>query len=139
MIASMHSGGFKDIEETRRYIEVLLGEYAEGKFRTLAVASRETDVFLGCVIIDVHKYFPRAELGYWIAIPHRNNGYMSEAVAAIIGYAFNSLSLVRVQAVHSVNNPASGRVLEKAGMRFEGTLRLYNGREDENMYAAVRG
>jgi len=136
-VAAMHTGGFRDIPETRRYIEVLVREYEAGKFKTLAVADRQSDLLLGCVIIYPHQPFPRAELGYWMAAPHRNKGYMTEAVAAVIRYAIKELGVVRVQACHSVNNPASGRVMEKAGMRYEGTLRLYNGREDENMYAMV--
>ena len=70
-------------------------------------------------------------------MPHRNKGYASEAVKAIIGYGFSKLNLRRVQAIHSVDNPASGRVLEKAGMIYEGTLRLYNGVSDQKMYSAI--
>ena len=69
-IASMYSGGFHDISEVRDYIDVLIKEYEGGKFKTLAVAERQSDILLGCVTIDIHKHFPRAELNYWIAIPH---------------------------------------------------------------------
>ena len=76
-------------------------------------------------------------MGYWISIPYRNNGYASEAVKTVIEYGFSKLGLKRIQAVHGVNNPASGRVLEKAGMKYEGTLRLYNGVSDEKMYSVI--
>ena len=136
-VAEMHSGGFRDLADVRRYIDVLRKEYDGGKFRTLAVAERQSDLLLGCVTIDAHRYFPRAELGYWIAMPYRNMGYGTEAVAAVIRYCLSDLGFVRIQACHSVDNPASGRVMEKAGMTCEGTLRLYNGRSDEKMYAAI--
>ena len=136
-IASMHSGGFCDIPDVRRYIDVLLKEYDGGKFRTLAIAERQSDILFGCITMDVHTYFPRAELSYWIAMPHRNKGYTTESITAVIKYGFSSLGLIRIQAYHSVDNPASGRVLEKAGMTCEGTLRLYNGRSDEKMYAVI--
>jgi [ribosomal protein S5]-alanine N-acetyltransferase len=136
-VASMHSGGFADISDTRAYIDVLTKEYDGGKFRTLAIADRQSDILLGCITIGKHKYFPCAELGYWIAEPHRNKGYMTEAVSTVIKYGFSNLGLIRIQACHSVNNPASGRVLEKAGMMCEGILRLYNGRSDEKMYAVI--
>ena len=71
-------------------------------------------------------------------MPHRNKGYASEAVKAVIEYCFSKLDLKRVQAIHSINNPASGRVLEKAGMTYEGTLRLYNGIHNEKMYSAIK-
>jgi len=136
-VASMHSGGLDDIHSARDYINVLIEEYDDGKFRTLAIADRQSDMLLGCVTIDVHKHFPRAELGYWIAKPYRNKGYMTEVISAVIKYIFSELGLVRIQAYHSVNNPASGRVLEKAGMTCEGILRLYNGRSDEKIYAVI--
>ena len=136
-VASMHSGGFRDIPDVRRYIDVLIKEYDDGNFRTLAIADRQSDILLGCIIADRHSHFPRAELGYWIAIPHRNKGYMTEAISAVIRYGFSNMGLIRIQAYHSVNNPASGRVLEKAGMTCEGLMRLYNGRSDEKMYAVI--
>jgi hypothetical protein len=51
-----------------------------------------------------------------------------------------AMACPEVASMHSggfVDNPASGRVLEKAGMSYEGTLRLYNGRSDEKMYAVI--
>ena len=136
-IHSMHSNEFNNIFDVRRYIPVLTQEYQIGKFRTLAIVEKITNELCGTITIDIHKYISRAELGYWIAIPHRNKGYASEAVKTIIEYGFSRLHLKRIQAVHSINNPASGRVLEKAGMTYEGTLRLYNGITDEKMYSVI--
>lgn len=137
-VHAMHSNGFNDISDVRRYILVLTQEYRNGNFRTLAIAEKISDELCGTITIDIHKYFSRAELGYWISIPYRNKGYASEAVKAVIEYGFSKLNLKRIQAIHSVNNPVSGRVLEKAGMKYEGTLRLYNGISDEKMYSAVK-
>ena len=136
-IHSMHSNEFNHISDVRRYIPVLIQEYKNGKYRTLAIAEKKTNELCGTITIDIHKYISRAELGYWIAIPHRNKGYASEAVRTIIEYGFSKLNLKRIQAYHSIDNPASGRVLEKAGMVFEGILRLYNGITDEKMYSAI--
>lgn len=116
----MHSNGFKDISDVRRYIPVLTQEYKDGNFRTLAIADKNSNELCGTITIDIHKFFPRAELGYWISMEYRNKGYASEAVKAIIEYGFTKLNLKRIQAIHNVNNPASGHVLEKAGMTFEG-------------------
>ena len=136
-IHSMHSDGFKNISDVRRYIPVLTQEYQNGNFRTLAIAEKTSNELCGTITIDVHKYIPRAELGYWISIPHRNKGYASEAVKAVIEYGLSKLNLKRIQAVHGIDNPASGRVLEKAGMAYEGTLRLYNGVTDQKIYSAI--
>lgn len=137
-VHEMHSNGFNDISDVRRYIPILINEYQNGIFRTLAIAEKKSNELCGTITIDIHKFFPRAELGYWISIPHRNKGYASEAVRAVIEYGFSSLNLKRIQAVHDINNPASGRVLEKAGMVYEGTLRQYNGVSDEKMYSVIK-
>ena len=62
------------------------------------------------------------ELGYWIARSHWNKGYATEAGAAMIAAARDGLRLNRLHAGHFVDNPASGRVLEKLGFRPTGKV-----------------
>ncbi|MCC6744529.1 MAG: GNAT family N-acetyltransferase [Acidobacteria bacterium] len=65
-----------------------------------------------------------AELGYWIAVSHWGHGIATAAVRAVTEYAFTTHpDLRRVWAVPFASNPASARVLEKAGFVLEGTLR----------------
>lgn len=70
------------------------------------------------------------ELGYWIARPHWNRGYATEAGKAVIAAARDGLRLGKLIAGHFVDNPASGRVLEKLGFRPTGVTapRLSRGR-----------
>ena len=70
---------------------------------------------------DVHA--KTAEIGYWLAELHWGQGYMTEALRALVPYAFATFDLHRLEAYHFGWNPASGRVLEKAGFRLEGCLR----------------
>ena len=65
----------------------------------------------------------RAVLGYWFGVPFWNRGYATEAVRAMIGYGFDEIGLHRIEASYFAYNPASGRVMEKAGMRYEGRYR----------------
>jgi RimJ/RimL family protein N-acetyltransferase len=67
----------------------------------------------------------RAELGYWIGVPYWNRGFATEAARALLDFGFNRLRLHRIVAEHCVENPASGRVIQKLGMRHEGTLRSH--------------
>ncbi len=67
-----------------------------------------------------------AELGYWIGKPWWNRGYATEAAGAVLEYGFETLGLNRIQASHFGNNPASGRVMQKIGMTFEGCRRQYH-------------
>jgi len=63
------------------------------------------------------------QLGFWIGKPYWNQGYCTEAARAVVKYGFEVLGLNRIFSRHFASNPASGRVLQKIGMRYEGTLR----------------
>jgi RimJ/RimL family protein N-acetyltransferase len=60
------------------------------------------------------------ELGYWLGVPHWGNGYATEALHAMIDYAFADLAHDALQAGARVTNPASRRVLEKCGFQWTG-------------------
>lgn len=64
-----------------------------------------------------------AEIGYWIGEPFWGRGIATAAVKAVCGHAFKELNLVRLYAYVFEWNPASARVLEKAGFECEGRLR----------------
>lgn len=64
-----------------------------------------------------------AEIGYWIGEAHWGRGYATEALKAVVSYAFQTFDYHRLEAYHFGWNPASGRVLEKAGFKLEGCLR----------------
>lgn len=70
---------------------------------------------------DVHRR--SAEIGYWLGEPFWGRGIATRAVRALTGWAFAELDLARIYATVFANNPASARVLEKAGYRLEGRLR----------------
>jgi RimJ/RimL family protein N-acetyltransferase len=90
------------------------------------ILERKSDgQFVGAMGLNLSFEFRRGELGYWIGVPFWNNGYATEAARALIDYGFETLDLIRVQANHFTANPASGRVMQKAGMTYEGTLRQY--------------
>lgn len=66
------------------------------------------------------------EIAYGTAPTWRNQGYMSEALAAVLRFLLLQVGYNRVQAGHLADNPASGRVMQKTGMTYEGTLRQDN-------------
>lgn len=115
-------------------------KWAEGTLVAFAMEHPEDGVIgaIGLVITREHR---RGELGYWVGIPWWNQGYATEAVRAILAYGFDGLELNRIWARHFTRNPASGRVMEKAGMRFEGILRghmiKWGKSEDLAVYGAM--
>jgi RimJ/RimL family protein N-acetyltransferase len=65
-------------------------------------------------------YDDTPEIGYWLGVPYWNMGYATEALHALIDYAFTDLAHDAVQAGARVTNPASRRVLEKCGFQWTG-------------------
>ena len=64
-----------------------------------------------------------AHIGYCIGSRWWRNGYASEALAAVISFFFSEVHARRVESQHDPENPASGAVMRKCGMQYEGTLR----------------
>jgi ribosomal-protein-alanine N-acetyltransferase len=83
-----------------------------------------------------------ARIGYWLGEPYWGRGIATEALRLVSAYAFNHFDLLRLQAEVLEWNPASARVLEKAGYRFEARLRrgcVKNGDViDELIYALLK-
>jgi RimJ/RimL family protein N-acetyltransferase len=98
-------------------------EYVKHESAMFGIALRETGEVIGAIGLTIHPTSRRAELGYWIGVPYWNCGYATEAARAVIRFGFEALELNRVYASHFPRNPASGRVMQKAGMTFEGILR----------------
>ncbi len=64
-----------------------------------------------------------AEIGYWIGVPYWGRGFATEGGAELIRYGFEDAGLHRIYAGYYARNAASGRVMQKLGMTYEGTLR----------------
>ena len=88
-----------------------------------AITLRGSTTLIGAIGLEIARRSSWGELGYWVAVSSWNRGYCSEAARMILDFAFNELHLHRIQARHLTRNPASGRVLQKIGMRLEGVHR----------------
>lgn len=84
----------------------------------------------------------KVDVEYCIGQSYWGKGYAPEALKAVIEYAFNCIHFNRVQAFHRSKNISSGRVLQKAKMKYEGNLKQYlihnNEFDDCIMYAVIR-
>jgi [ribosomal protein S5]-alanine N-acetyltransferase len=89
------------------------------------IRMRENETLIGGIGLNLEEQHHRAELGYWIGVLHWGHGYATEASRAMLQYGFEKLRLNRIYAQHFGNNPASGRVLAKLGMRYEGCQRQH--------------
>jgi len=98
-----------------------------------------------CGSIGLHLqpdiYRKNAELGYWLARPYHGRGIMTGAVNQMVKYGFDTFAIDRIYARPFGNNPASKRVLEKAGFNLEAQLSktlLKNGEMLDELIYAVR-
>lgn len=88
---------------------------------------RDDNALLGAITLDNVRRGPSqaGTLGYWIGQRHARQGYMNEAIAGLVHYAFTTLDLSRVEAACLPENAASRGVLEKAGFKYEGVAQSY--------------
>ena len=88
-----------------------------------AVVINETQELIGAISLMLETNHKKAEIGYWFGVPYWNKGYCTEALKEIIKYGYEQLDLNRIYARAMVENEGSWRVMEKAGMYFEGVRR----------------
>lgn len=116
--------------------------FARGEMATFAIERRRDDELVGAIGLTINRTHERAEMGYWIGRPYWGNGYCTEAARRVVEFAFLDLGLRRVVAHHLTRNPASGRVMQKIGMKQEGLLRRhlkkYDTLEDVAAYGLLR-
>lgn len=105
---------------------------------------RADEMLLGAITLDNIRRGPSqaGTLGYWIGEPHARQGFMAEAIEAMVHHAFERLDLSRVEAACLPENVASRGLLERSGFKYEGVAQSYlqiNGRwRTHVLYAALR-
>lgn len=108
----------------------------------LAVTLRNGGRQIGGIGLRIEEQHQHAELGYWLGAAYWGQGYATEAGRAMLRFGFEDLKLHRIFATHFKHNPASGSILKKLGMRYEGCQRehLLKWGEfvDSEMYGILR-
>ena len=114
----------RSLAECRSHIRYMHRLYRGCEPCSYAIALREGDRAVGTIgFTSYHDAIRTAEIGYSLARRLWGQGYATEALAALLGLCFGRMQLHRVEALHDVENPASGRVMQHCGMRYEGTIR----------------
>jgi [ribosomal protein S5]-alanine N-acetyltransferase len=124
------------------FIEMTHADWDKGEQYVFAITLRSGGELCGAIGLKLSPKHERGELGYWIGVPFWKQGYCTEAARAVLEFAFERLKLNSVVAHHFVRNPASGRVLQKIGMKYEGRLRQHVKKgerfEDLECYSILR-
>lgn len=117
---------YSNVKQCEEYLlNVTLPKYDKIDTYRWAIVWKENNEVIGCIdVIESLEDLERAELGWVVSDDFWGMGIMPEAGKAVINYLFE-VGYSRIQAIHDVDNPKSGRVMEKIGMSHEGRVRKY--------------
>ncbi len=113
------------------WIAGLRPAFEAGTRAAFAVTLREGGALVGTVSLFVEEQDEAGLLAFWIGLPYWGKGYATEAVAEVVRYGFEDRGLRLIRANRFGSNTASGRVLSKVGMVYQGTLPDYYEKWDE--------
>ena len=112
------------VDVTKSLLADWLSRYEDGGYFNWVIEHKETGAVIGNIsVVKLNERTEAADMGYCMSRTYWGQGLMPEALTAVTDYLFDVIGLNRVAACHDANNPKSGRVMEKAGMRLEGILR----------------
>ena len=113
------------VEVSRGIIENWLKEYSDEKYYQWAIVLKDNgnepigDISVGQMNEDISM----VHIGYCLGRAWWRRGIMSEALKAVMDFMFDTVEVNRVESRHDPMNPNSGKVMQKCGMKYEGTLR----------------
>ncbi len=107
------------------YIESVLASETSGKQHVFAITEKKTGNLLGTIALNITAAHSRGELAYWVGKPHWGQGYGTEAARRLLEYGFETLQLRKIFAASFTDNPGSWRIMEKIGLKYEGTLKQH--------------
>ena len=133
----------ENIEATRDVLQTWVNDYADPAFYQWAIVPKTLQEPIGTMsVVGMNERTETLHIGYCIGSKWWRMGYTSEAFAAIIPFLFDEVGANRIESQHDPNNPNSGKVMQKCGLKYEGTLRQADwsnkGIVDACMYAILK-
>lgn len=113
------------IELTKNILQEWINDYKNENSYNWAITIKENGAEpIGSIgAVDINKRVNMVHIGYCISKKWWDKGITSEALKALIKYFFEEVGVNRVESRHDPNNPNSGKVMMKCGMKYEGTMR----------------
>lgn len=116
---TMHS-----ISETEEVMKQWVENYADNSFYQWAIVPKDLNEPIGTIsVVDMDEKTNKVHIGYCIGSKWWRQGYTSEAFLGIIPFFFDKVKVQRIEAQHDPDNRNSGKVMQKCGLIYEGTLR----------------
>ena len=115
---------YRSVEDAHSILNVWLENYEKPDFYQWAIVLKELNQPIGSIgVVNSDDRVDMVEIGYCIGRNWWGRGIMPEALSAVMEYLFDEVGMQRIEAGHDPDNPASGAVLRKCGLEYEGTLR----------------
>jgi [ribosomal protein S5]-alanine N-acetyltransferase len=127
-------GAHKNVSETIERVNKIISDYGSEDFCYWGIELKTDGELIGA--IDFYNFDPateNCEVGYSIGYQWWNQGYGTEALRAVIEFGFKHMNIHKISAAHNLDNEASGKIMIKAGMVHEGTIR-HMIRNSKNQY-----
>ena len=113
----------KSVEDSKKIVDIWMKEYEEGAYNWI-VELKDTHEVIGSITgVHVRENDMNVEIGYCYGSKYWNCGYATEALRRVIEFFLFDVGMYLVEAMHIGGNPASGRVMQKSGMKKEAVLR----------------
>ena len=112
-----------NVEITKRLLTSWVDSYQKDDYYQWMIVLKEMNEPIGSIMASTVGRAESAHIGYCIGKRWWHKGIMTEALHAVMDYLFDEAGFNRIEAKHDVNNPNSGAVMKKCGMRFEGIAR----------------
>ncbi len=134
---------YHNISGVEQVIKEWIVSYSNPSFYQWAIELKEIQEPIGSIsVVGQNEKTDTVHIGYCIGSKWWHCGITSEAFAAIIPFLFHEVKVNRIESQHDPNNPHSGNVMKKCGLKYEGTLRQSDwnnkGIVDACMYSLLR-
>lgn len=133
----------QSVEDSRQILEEWIQQYDNDEFYEWAITLKEDQQVIGSIgVVSQRPEVEMVHIGYCLSRKYWNRGLMSEALERLIAFFFDEVGVNRIESRHAVDNPGSGKVMEKCGLIKEGCTRQSDrdnrGISDSNHYAILR-
>lgn len=117
-------------EDALNWIENHSENYNSNRIYEFAITDKVTGNLYGAIALTNNQNFNNGEIAYWVGEDYWGNGFATESAKAILEFAFLKKQYHKVFARYFNSNPASGRVMQKLGMKKEGILKEHVKKEN---------
>ena len=132
----------ESVAVTQKVLEGWVSEYGRSDYYHWMIVLKETGEPIGSLLASIVGLAQSAHIGYCIGKKWWHQGIVAEALRSVMEYLFCTIGFHRIESRHDPNNPNSGRVMRKCGMKYEGTAhasdRNNQGICDADYYAILR-